>query len=163
MRFRAGWCIIQSDNSQWEVSYAGDSQERVVGQRPDGFPCLFGFRRVLHVEGRGRRLERGLQLAPGGGGISTRVPGVDTTDDSVVLGDQDATIHFPTSVDETKYIGSFYINGVSPAADLSTTRTITLDTRDTSFYYTNAVAGVHPIVKGYTYEAIAKLGVSRSE
>lgn len=86
-----------------------------------------------------------------GGGISTRVPGVDTTDDSVVLGDEDATIHFPTSVDETKYIGEFYINGVSPADDLTTKRTITLDTRGTSFYYTNTVVNVHPIVKGYTY------------
>ncbi len=95
-----------------------------------------------------------------GGGISTRVPGVDTTDDSVVLGDVDATIRFPTTVEETKYIGSFYINGVSPAADLSTTRTITLDTRGTSFYYTNTVDGVHPIIKGYTYNRGWKEGPS---
>lgn len=87
----------------------------------------------------------------GGGGISERVPGVGTTDDSVSLGDTDATVHFPTSVDETKFIGEFIVNEVSPVADLGTTRRITLDTRGTSFYYTNTVEGVHPIIRGYTY------------
>ncbi len=84
---------------------------------------------------------------------ATRVPGVNTTDDSVVLGNVDATIHFPTSVDETKYIGEFYIQGVSPAAeDPSTKRTITLDTCGTSFYYTNTVSGIHPIIRGWKYD-----------
>ena len=86
--------------------------------------------------------------ATAGGGGAERIP---ADGDSVNVA-TDATITFPTDVAETKFVGAFTIEGVSPDDAAGTTRSVVLDSRGTSFFYTNSTASIlHPIVTSYAW------------